>query len=126
MRDFLKIAPFYMGGLAAGIALALLAGIYPAVIVMGVIIVLSFTIVLMVMRVGTIDDQPLHEGPAKSVGFWETLADRSEARRNPALQATATAPEAASALVSDEAEKERKRQEALARKAARQAKSTGE
>jgi hypothetical protein len=96
---------------------------HPSVIVLGVIIALSFTIVFMVIRVGVHDDEPLGE-PSKSIAFWGKLADKVEARENAALQTVGVAADAGGAA-SDEAEKERKRQEALARKAARQAKPTG-
>lgn len=124
MRDLLKWAPIYVGVLAVGIFIAALLGVYPSVIVLGVIIVLSFTIVLMVMRVGTHDDEPLHEGPSAAVNFWTNLANKVQARENAAAAADAVAVVPGPAA-SDEAEKERKRQEALARKAARQAKPTG-
>ena len=124
MRDLLKYSPFYVGALAIGILIAALAGIYPSVIVLGVIIVLSFTIVAMVMRVGTHDDEPLHSGPSAAVGFWSNLANKVEAKQDAAAPASDAAA-ASGAAVSDEAEKERKRQEALARKAARQAKPAG-
>jgi hypothetical protein len=124
MRDLLKYSPIYMAALAVGIFLAALAGVYPSVIVLGVIIVLATTIVVMVMRVGTIDDEPLHEGPSAAVSFWSNLANKVEARQNAAAPADAVAVVAGGA-VSDEAEKERKRQEALARKAARQSKPAG-
>jgi hypothetical protein len=124
MRDLLKYSPYYIGALAVGILFAAIAGVYPSVIVLGVIIVLSFTIVLMVMRVGTHDDEPLHSGPSASVDFWSKLANKVEARQNAAAPADAVAVVAAGGA-SDEAEKERKRQEALARKAARQSKPAG-
>jgi hypothetical protein len=123
MRDVLRYGPYYVGVLAIGIVLAALAGMHPSVIVLGVIIVLSFTIVFMVLRVGARDDEPLGE-PSKSLAFWGNLADKVEARENAALQ-TVGATTAAGGAASDEDEKERKRQEALARKAARQAKPTG-
>jgi len=124
MRDLLKYSPIYMGVLAVGIVLAAIVGIEIPLIVLGVIIVLSFTIVLMVMRVGTHDDEPLHEGPSAAVNFWSNLANKVEARQNAAAPVDAVSVVAGGA-VSDEAEKERKRQEALARKAARQSKPAG-
>ncbi len=123
MRDLLKYSPYYLGALAVGILIAAIAGVYPSVIVLGVIIVLAFTVVVMVMRVGTHDDEPLHSGPSASVDFWSKLANKVEARQNAAAPAADVA--AITGAVSDEAEKERKRQEALARKAARQAKPAG-
>ena len=123
MRDVLRYAPYYVGTLAVLILLAAVAGVHPSQIVLGVIIALSFTIVFMVLRVGTHDDEPLGE-PSKSVAFWGNLADKVEARNSAALQPIGVTTAAGDA-VSDEAEKERKRQEALARKAARQAKPTG-
>jgi len=123
VRDLLRLAPFYVVGLVVIILLEALLGVYPSLIVLTIIILLSFTIVAMVMRVGTRDDEPLGE-PAKSINFWTKLADKVEARNSGALQ-TANVTAAAGSAASDEAEKERKRQEALARKAARQSKSTG-
>jgi hypothetical protein len=124
MRDLLRYSPIYLAVLAVGIVLAALAGLHPSVIVLGVIIVLAFTVVVMVMRVGTHDDEPLHEGPSAAVNFWTKLANKVEARENAAASPDAVAVVAGGAA-SDEAEKERKRQEALARKAARQAKPAG-
>ena len=123
MRDLLRFAPRYIGVLVVGIILAAILGVYPSLIAMGVIIVLSFTILVMVMRVGTIDDEPLHAGPSASVSYWTNMANKVEARQSGALQAVA-AGDATGGAANDEAEKERKRQEALARKAARQSKST--
>ena len=124
MRDLLKYSPYYIAALIIGIFMAALAGVYPSVIVLGVIIVLSFTIVLMVMRVGTNDDEPLASGPSAAVDFWSKMANKVEARQN-AASATADVTVAAGGTAGDEAEKERKRQEALARKAARQDKPAG-
>ena len=124
MRDLLKYSPYYVGALAIGIFIAALAGVYPSVIVLGVIIVLSFTLIAMVIRVGTNDDEPLHEGPSAAVSFWSKIANNVESHNKAAAPASDIAAVSGGA-VSDEAEKERKRQEALARKAARQAKPAG-
>jgi len=78
----------------------------------------------MVMRVGTHDDEPLASGPSAAVDFWSKMANKVEAREN-AASATANVTVAAGGAAGDEVEKERKRQEALARKAARQAKPAG-
>jgi len=123
MRDLLRFAPYYLGALALGIVMAALLGVYASVIALGVIIVLSFTIVLMVVRVGTHDDEPLASGPSAAVSYWTNLANKVEARQSGAVQAVAVA-DGIGGAANDEAEKERKRQDALARKAARQAKST--
>lgn len=94
-----------------------------AVAVMGVIIVLSFLIVVAVMYFGTRTD-PAHEGHGASdaVKFWTARAEKVEARLS--STAVVTAEKTAAAAADNEAEKARKREEALARKAARSAKQT--
>lgn len=95
----------------------------PAVLVMGIIIVLSFCIVVAVMYYGVKTEGDFHGGAAESAGvsYWQKRAERLAARQQQAAAGvvTATAGEGADDA---EAEKARKRAEALARKAARAAK----
>lgn len=94
-----------------------------AVAVMGIIIVLSFLIVVAVMYYGTRADhaEELHSDSV-AVAYWTTRAEKTEARLNP-TEATTTET-AATDSADDDEEKRRKREEALARKAARAAKQT--
>src|SRR5262245_25307326 len=95
-------------------------------LVLGVIIILSFGIVVAVMYYGKRPDVDAgHHADSKAVAYWTARAAREEERR---LAVSGAAAAAASSAVTasgdDDEEKERKRQEALARKAARAAKST--
>ncbi len=98
-----------------------------AVAVMGIIIVLSFLIVVAVMYFGTRSDNShaAHEG-SPAVAYWTARAEKIEARLSPA--AVVATEGSAAGVADDEEEKRRKREEALARKAARAAKqpSSGE
>jgi hypothetical protein len=96
----------------------------PAVLVLLVIIGISFGVVLLVMRYGTRTEGDFHGGPADStaVSFWTQRADKLAARQQLSV-VTEAAGEAGASAEDEEAEKARKRAEALARKAARQAKS---
>lgn len=89
---------------------------------MSIIIFLSACVVLAVMYLGT-RAEPEHEGESPAVAYWKARAERIEARRQQAVQAVDETTGAAVEVTDAEAEKERKRQEALARRAARAAKS---
>jgi hypothetical protein len=95
-----------------------------AVLVMGIIILISASIIVMVMRLGIRTDGDFHGGPSEStaVSFWSKRADKLQARQQVSA-VTEVAGATGTSTEDAEAEKERKRAEALARKAARQAKS---
>jgi cytoskeletal protein RodZ len=92
-----------------------------AVAVMAIIIVLSFLIVVAVMYYGTRSDNShaAHE-TSQAVSYWTARAEKIEARLS--SSAVVATEGTAADNADDEAEKQRKREEALARKAARAAK----
>ncbi|MCU0511526.1 MAG: hypothetical protein MUE40_03055 [Anaerolineae bacterium] len=90
---------------------------------MGIIIVLSFAIVVAVMFYGTRGEEA-HAEESAAVAYWSARAEKLQARQHNAVAAATL--EAAPGAAEAEAEKERKRQEALARKAARAAKGSGD
>jgi hypothetical protein len=96
----------------------------PAVLVLLVIIGISASVVVLVFVYGIRTDGDFHGGPADStaVNFWTQRAEKMQARQQISA-VTETAGEAGTSAEDEEAEKARKRAEALARKAARQAKS---